>query len=159
MALKRFTVDEANRLIPILEVVFAEISRRVEGVRQAADRLQVLDVLWGQKVLEESNPDFAEGESFREAMPALMNEIEALVEEEIHNRGLRFPYGGLESGLIDFPSTWEGRWVYLCWQRGEPAIAAWHEIDGGFAGRQDLTVEQIRLMGVEEVPGWLDPNQ
>ena len=62
----------------------------------------------------------------------------------------------LEHGLIDFPTTWEGRWVYLCWHRGEEMIEAWHEADAGFAGRQELTDEQGREMGREEIPGWLD---
>jgi len=42
-------------------------------------------------------------------------------------------------GLIDFPSIRNGRIVYLCWQLGEPPmIEYWHEIDGGFSGRQPL---------------------
>ena len=26
----------------------------------------------------------------------------------------------------------------LCWQLGEPEVAHWHELDAGFAGRQQL---------------------
>lgn len=43
-----------------------------------------------------------------------------------------------ERGLIDFYSEREGRVVYLCYLLGEPDIAYWHELDGGFAGRQPL---------------------
>jgi hypothetical protein len=45
---------------------------------------------------------------------------------------------GIDDGLIDFPTTREGRVVYLCWRLGEDEIGWWHETDGGFAGRQPL---------------------
>lgn len=43
-----------------------------------------------------------------------------------------------ERGLIDFYSEREGRVVYLCYLLGEPDIEYWHELHGGFAGRQAL---------------------
>ena len=144
---KAFTVEEANELIPTLEDVLARIERRMSSVRQAAERLQVLDLLWGAKLLDSENPDHAEAERFRLRIATHMAEIEELVEREIHARGLRFPQGGLEYGLIDFPTTWQGRWVYLCWHRGEDSIQAWHEIDAGYAGRQDVTPDQAQRMG------------
>jgi hypothetical protein len=144
---RAFTVAEANALIPQLELVLREVERRMERVRSAAERLQVLDVLWGANLLQATNPDHAEAQRDRLEIATLMGEIEQIVDREIHGRALRFPQGGLEHGLIDFPTTWEGRWVYLCWKRGEPAIEAWHEISDGFAGRQNLTSEQIRAMG------------
>ena len=39
----------------------------------------------------------------------------------------------------------EDRLVFLCWRYGEERITHWHEIDGGFAGRQpvdDLMLSQ-----------------
>jgi hypothetical protein len=42
-------------------------------------------------------------------------------------------------GLIDFPSMREGRIVLLCWQLGEgDEIGWWHDMESGFAGRQQL---------------------
>ena len=43
-----------------------------------------------------------------------------------------------ERGLVDFPSIRDGRPVLLCWQMDEPSVAHWHEVSGGFAGRQPL---------------------
>ena len=43
-----------------------------------------------------------------------------------------------ERGLVDFPTLWEGREVYLCWLIGETKIQFWHEVDAGFGGRQPL---------------------
>ena len=144
---RAYTVDEANRLIPELEQTLVEIERRMGEVRRAAVGLQVLDVLWGPRLLAADNPDYGEARTFRLRISDLMSEVEGLIQQDIIGRGLRFPQGGLENGLVDFPTTWQGRWVLLCWQRGEAGIAAWHEIDGGFAGRRPLTREQARRMG------------
>ena len=43
-----------------------------------------------------------------------------------------------DMGLIDFPAMYHGREICLCWKAGENAVAAWHETDSGFAGRQDV---------------------
>ena len=39
---------------------------------------------------------------------------------------------------VDFPSERNGRTVYLCWQLGEQEISHWHDLEAGFAGRQQL---------------------
>src|SRR6476620_11284809 len=41
----------------------------------------------------------------------------------------------VDTGLLDFPSLREGETVLLCWQPGEPAVAWWHGVEDGFAGR------------------------
>jgi len=44
----------------------------------------------------------------------------------------------LEKGLIDFPTLFHGEEVYLCWKLDEPAIAFWHAVHEGFAGRKAI---------------------
>ena len=44
----------------------------------------------------------------------------------------------IESGLVDFPSEYDGRIIYLCWRLGESRVEWWHELDAGFAGRQPI---------------------
>jgi hypothetical protein len=44
----------------------------------------------------------------------------------------------LDRGLIDFPSILDDREVFLCWERGEPDIEYWHELDTGYSGRAPL---------------------
>ena len=45
---------------------------------------------------------------------------------------------GLAEGLLDFPTTIEGRPAYWCWHAGEPDIAWWHPRESGFAGRRPI---------------------
>ena len=134
-------------MIPLLEGVLSRLRRELDTVREARERLQVLDVIWGDQVQAEHNPDHAELLEHERSARNATGRVEALIRDEILARGIRFPQGGLEHGLLDFPTTYEGRWVLLCWQSGEPQLVAWHEVDGGFAGRQPLTREQARHMG------------
>lgn len=144
---KAFTVEEANALIPTLEAALALLHQRGAEMRRRYEQVQLLDALWGEKLEEPGTPDHDEFVAHRDAIQRLAAEIEGLIDSEIRARGVRFPQGGLEHGLLDFPTTFEGRWVYLCWQAGEPTVQAWHETDGGFAGRQALTPSQARRMG------------
>ena len=144
-----FTVEEANRLVNEMEAVIAEIER-LRGQLELYDReLRILDALWGPKVRETGNPDHGEFERHRIAVGQTVEKIEGLVRDEILAHGIRFPAGGIEYGLLDFPTTLDGRVVYLCWKRGESQISHWHEINGGLAGRQPLTTEHAARMGVD----------
>jgi hypothetical protein len=156
MAKKAFTIAEANALIPRLEAALQRITLLAEDARERNEKLQILDALWGDQVLEPRNPDHGEWQSHQAALAEAVSALEHEIEAEITGRGIRFPWGGLQHGLLDFPTTWEGRWVYLCWQRGEPRLLAWHEVTDGFAGRQQITPEHERRMGREDDPETLD---
>lgn len=47
----------------------------------------------------------------------------------------------LDTGLIDFPTLFRGREVYLCWQSGESGITFWHHVEDGFRGRKPIDSE------------------
>lgn len=149
MPRRAFRVEEADALVPLMERVLAELERRREEARAHRDRMEVLELLWGERLADPVCPDHREMQVQREAIEAAAREVRRIVEEEISGRGIRFPVGGLEHGLLDFPTTWEGRWVYLCWRRGEPQVRAWHEVRAGFAGRREITAEQRARMGRE----------
>ena len=43
------------------------------------------------------------------------------------------------SGVVGaFPAVRAGREVFLCWELAEPDITHWHDLDSGFAGREQL---------------------
>jgi hypothetical protein len=44
----------------------------------------------------------------------------------------------LDTGLVDFPTLYRGKEVYLCWKAGESAITFWHRVEDGFAGRKAI---------------------
>jgi hypothetical protein len=44
-------------------------------------------------------------------------------------------------GLVDFPTLYRGREVYLCWKLGENGIGYWHRVEDGYRGRQAIDSE------------------
>jgi hypothetical protein len=145
-----FTVDEANSLIPVLEEVFRTIEFRKSKIQEQGQKLEVLGLLWGDQLSDPSSPDYEQYMIHKRAIANDVSEIEGLIQEEIVRRGIRFPVGGIENGLIDFPTTYQGRWVYLCWRSGEPELLYWHETDEGFRGRQEISEIEKREMGRED---------
>ncbi|MEX2159307.1 MAG: DUF2203 domain-containing protein [Dehalococcoidia bacterium] len=129
---RMFSLDEANALIP----------RMSEIVREMQDKKPEVDSLRGElgdmTETASGNGHLVEGDmrEKRRRAQILVERLNALLEEL---SGIGCELKGVEEGLIDFPTTREGRTVYLCWKLGEERIEFWHELDTGFAGRQPLS--------------------
>jgi hypothetical protein len=66
-------------------------------------------------------------------------EMEQLVANVTDLTDLGIEIKDLDKGLIDFPHRREnGKIVFLCYLLGEPAILAWHTVEGGFRNRKNL---------------------
>jgi hypothetical protein len=154
MKRRAFTVPEANALLPRLREILNQVQALREVVAGRTDSLKILDVIWGRGVADPENPDHADFKRHRRVIGGAVEEIERLIREEILALGVRFPQGGIEHGLLDFPTILDGRWVYLCWQESEKELQGWHELTGGFAGRKPLTSALVLRMGLKD-PGGL----
>jgi len=126
---RHFTIEEANALIPRLEMLMADAQRAALTLRAAmqdvpTDGDELHDTRTTKDVLR-LRPDLADDVHRLEWAVA---EIEAL--------GCQFK--GLDLGLVDFPALIDGTTVLLCWQYGEKQIAFWHRSDEGFAKRRPL---------------------
>lgn len=56
--------------------------------------------------------------------------------EEFNRREIQIK--DLERGLVDFPAIQANREVFLCWEQHEADITYWHDLETGFAGREQL---------------------
>jgi hypothetical protein len=56
--------------------------------------------------------------------------------EEFQRREIQLK--DLDRGLVDFPAFVGGKEVFLCWERDEPDVEYWHDLDAGYAGRTAL---------------------
>ncbi|NBC11447.1 MAG: DUF2203 family protein [Planctomycetes bacterium] len=122
VAWRHFTVAQANRAVPY-------VRRIVEDIGEV-----YRDAVGLQKRLEYPLPDQdpAELEARYERRMSRLRQLVA----ELEDVGVELK--DYDKGLVDFPAVHQGREVYLCWKLGEPAIAAWHEVEDGYAGRRDL---------------------
>jgi hypothetical protein len=131
---KYFTLDEANKTLPLLSAILRDVTTLAHDLRERHRRLNRLldaDTL-SPAHQEEMQVMRAEFERGQEQMRAYVEELEKLHVE------LKDYF----SGLVDFRALRDGREVYLCWKLGEPEVAHWHELDSGFAGRKKLRAEQ-----------------
>jgi hypothetical protein len=130
---KRFTLDEAQRLIPEVDRLLREaIALKPEyqeaerGVQKFTERVMMMG---GVRLDRE---EFLAAKQRREsAAERLRSSIEQVQE-------LGCVIKDLDIGLIDFPTEFRGVEVYLCWKLGEPAIEFWHGVDEGFRGRKAI---------------------
>jgi hypothetical protein len=127
-----FTLEQAEALLPQVRdelLAMQAVKRELDGLR--TQLAHVAESSTGNGHVKDEN-----------ALAGQRRRAEELV-DQLNERLLRINGWGVElkgvdEGLIDFPSERDGRVVYLCWRLGEGAIAWWHEIDAGFAGRQPL---------------------
>jgi hypothetical protein len=127
-----FTVAEANQKIPWLEVQLqniASLGKTIGRLRLDLDNILRKGRSNGHGDIDQSIVDN------RKETDTAVDRLRDLA-QEINDSGVILK--DLERGLVDFPTLWEGREVYLCWLLGESSIQFWHEIDTGFAGRQPL---------------------
>ena len=147
---KRFTVAEANETLPQIESIFERLETKKAALGHHVQKIHVLDALWGEEVNQLNNPDHDDFQQHCRRIGYLKEDILQIIEDDLLALGVHFPQGGLEHGLIDFPTTLEGRWVLLCWKRGESKVRYWHEVDGGYAGRQKISDEHAITMGSDD---------
>jgi len=140
-----FTVEKANRALPLVKRIVADITTEHPRWRDLVARYELVAggarSEWG-----ESNE-----------MLALRHEVDrvaALISgyvAELEQIGVSIK--GFEEGLVDFYGMYEGRLVCLCWREGEPAVEHWHELETGFAGRKPITPEFLAAQEPAPVRG------
>jgi hypothetical protein len=153
-----FTVEQANHLLPHVRATFRRIQAGREAARRRVDKIVVLQAIWGDAVRDPGNHDYEELQAHERAVERIGRAIERLVRDRFTDRGIRLPAGGLDHALIDFPTTLDGRWVYLCWHAGEEAVGFWHETDSGFAGRRPISQEVAARLADQGDPALQDDS-
>ena len=125
-----FTVEEANALVPRLEILMSKLQRDGFALRE---HIAELSRQTGQAP---DNISMAEILELRPQLEPLMQALQTLLDEITACGG---QMKGLDLGLVDFPAELDGEIVLLCWQYGEQEIAYYHSLEGGFAGRKPLS--------------------
>jgi hypothetical protein len=119
-----YTIQEASTALPW-------VVEQLTDLREARESLTDEDVRNALAAGIPGNGGGTAGKHLGEAFNRLQAGIATFQEREIVLRDL-------DRGLVDFPAFRDGREVYLCWVEGEDEIAYWHELDAGYAGRQEL---------------------
>jgi hypothetical protein len=130
---QRFTLAEAESLIPLLERLLGEAVTMKAEYEEAEGVIQSLSarvaMMGGTRVNRNRAID-ARGR--REVAAARLRR--AL--EQIQETGCLVK--DLDIGLVDFPAVRRGVEVCLCWKLGEKSIGHWHGADEGFRERKPI---------------------
>jgi hypothetical protein len=130
---KRFTLDEAQRLIPEVDRLLRralDAKREYQEAERAIQLFKERVMMRGGVMVDRDRA--LESKARRDAAASgLRNAIEAVLETGCLVKDL-------DIGLVDFPTLFRGVEVYLCWKLGESGIDFWHEVDAGFRGRKPI---------------------
>jgi hypothetical protein len=135
-----YTPREANALVPKLTRAFDDIDQIRHRLKTIKGKVDVLEMIWGDEVRAETNPDYREHSHY-------MEEIEQ-AKKDFDTASRRFAefeavVKSVEQGLIDFYGVIDSRLVFLCWKRGEKSIEYYHHLEDGFPGRQPIPEEEL----------------
>jgi hypothetical protein len=135
---KYFTVNEANATLPLLRSILRDVTELARDLGERHERLSRV----------QPPPRGQLGDAYREEVMQMEAEFERGQErmqeflQELHSLGIELKDPA--TGLVDFPAIMDDHEVYLCWRLGEPEVVHWHEIDAGFAGRQNLMADATK---------------
>jgi len=141
---KRFTIEQAGRLIPRLEALVRDaMARKIEyegAERTILSSTERIMMMGGMTVDRGSAMD---ARARRDSTAAQLRDSMEAIEK------LGCLLKDLDIGLADFPTLYRGREAYLCWKLGETAIRFWHGEDEGFAGRKPIDRDFLEHHGGE----------
>ena len=130
---RRFTLAEAQSLIPVVEPLLRQaIAAKTEYEDASAEmrRFQERLMMSGGVVVDRTH-----ALDLRHRSDSAGGKLKAAL-EDVQEIGCLVK--DLDTGLIDFPTTFRGVEVYLCWRLGEGAIEFWHGVEEGFRGRKPI---------------------
>jgi len=133
---RRFTLEEAESLLPEIEKRIREAIASKSELEQAETALQAINqrVIMLGGVLVDRSAVYQNRLRRDQSAERLKASIQKIQESGCLIKDL-------DVGLVDFPTLFRGDEVYLCWKLGEPGISFWHGTQEGFAGRKPIDAE------------------
>ena len=128
---KVLDLDEANRLLPRVQVLMARMRRRVALRQRLATEMLVLQVVCDSCTGD--TPDFEEYLDKKVRYHRLGGQVDALVDRlaelgcVVRNR---------DASWVDFTYMRQDGLAVLCWRHGEDRISHWHFMHESHADRR-----------------------
>jgi hypothetical protein len=114
---KLFTIEQANAMLPLVRAITSDLSGLAQDVVQRRHRLAHFG---GGR--DFNSGELKPGDLYAEELAHMQAQIDKDQQrlqdyvKELYDLGVE-PKGAIE-GLVDFPSTVDGRVVFLCWKLG-----------------------------------------
>jgi hypothetical protein len=131
--LRTYTVDEANRELPRVRPIVAQIAELSTLLPELEDQARI-----SEYEAKRASAGDVDKERHQQASDAVSGAELELLKAVANLNGMGIQLKGPLEGLIDFPSYRDGELVELCWKLGEERVEHWHHIGEGFGGRKKL---------------------
>jgi hypothetical protein len=140
MGPKVYTPREATGMIPRVEAVFGQLEQVRGKLRQVKKKVDILEMLWGDEIHADSNPDHREYSHYMQEIEQAKKDFDSISRRFAEMEAV---LKSAEQGLVDVYGVIDGRLVFLCWKRGEKAFEYYHHLEEGFQGRQAIPSEEL----------------
>lgn len=132
MRSKLISIEKANKMLPLVSRIATDISEQWSTIVQKRTFLE--------QVEREELPVESKGKMVQELKDELNNLIDKINRhiKEIEQLGCYVEE--FRQGVINFPSLYDGRKIFLCWAptSGQEEITYWHEIDEAWNHRKPI---------------------
>ena len=133
MHARLFTLDEANRLLPLVRSIARDAVASYRATKDAIRALQRLKAAPAALAAETARQE--------RRIERHLDELRRLV-AELDDLGCRLR--DYERGAVDFPAAvldGQALFVVYCWELGDRRVTHWHSEDEGHESRRPLGVE------------------
>ncbi len=144
-----WTVEEVNARLPALGELLDRLRGWAVRMSEVHAELRRLAGFWGAEIDAADHADHPLKERLESEMKNLSRRLDEAIDAL---RAEAIEVKALDTGLVDFYSFHDDELVYLCWRRDEPAVAYYHTLHGGFAGRRPIPPRAGALARPEPSP-------
>jgi len=133
MESKVISIQEANQMLPLIRQIVNDIMTHWEQIILKRTQLECLEkevpTPAGSRVDHEQTRRVSE---LKADLNYLIDKINYYI-REVEELGCFVEE--FKRGIINFPSLFHGRKVFLCWKPDEQTVSHWHELDETFKDR------------------------
>lgn len=123
---KVFTAAEANSALVLVQKIVQDLVNKYKHLLMLRDkRHRLANSVGNTEQIETLSADI-------ERTTGALNELHTELV------GIGCVLKDWSEGLVDFPAMHKGRRVWLCWRLGELRVTHWHDLHGGYVGRQPI---------------------
>ena len=126
-----FTVEEANRLLPVLTELIRDLQEKRDQIAKAEVEIDTLELVADCDAKAPAHEFERLMAKHRQAVDQFYTIVDVIHSHECFLKDV-------DQGLIDFYGLVDGRVVFLCWRLGENGVSFWHEVTDGYTGREPL---------------------
>jgi len=136
MESRLISIEEANRMLPLLRQIVRDITSNWEQIIYKRTELECIEKgldSMGQKPTPEARETTLQ--NLKQDLNYLIDKINSYI-REVEELGCFVEE--FKRGIVNFPSLFNGRKIFLCWKPDEDQVTHWHELDESFNERAQI---------------------